>query len=639
MKNLAFLACFLFISIIEIHAQYRPDLAISKIPLELLKEANAVVRHESGRFEVESIKTAKETRRMTVTRFNKEAGFKNLYISYDMNSKVGKVKIELYDAFGNQIRKVKKDEIKDYASFDGVSLYSDNRYKKVDLTHGNYPYTIVYEYEIQHKGLLHYPREAIQSAYKTSIENWDFTIKTPENMAFQYRVFNLDIQPKETVVAGFKTLVFAVKNEQPFKREPLTPTETSIEPIILFIPEKFGTDQYIGDMSSWDKYGKFMYELNSKHNNLSTEMIAKVKEMTAAATTDVEKIDILYKYVQENMRYVSVQLGIGGWKSYDAAYVEKNKYGDCKALTWFTKSMLESIGIASYPALVLAGREHTTMSHPEDFSYPRFNHVILTIPSEETWLECTSNDAPTNYLGSFTDNRSVLLITEEGGKLSRTPTTPIEKNARTTKTAVKLSENGAANIVSSSLMTGPSQERLRSRQSYYSQEELEKWFLKSTNLPSCEIQKLAIQADPDRPKALFDYEVTVRKYGSKGGKRIFVPANCINPFDNVPDAVEERHHPVAVKRGYLESDEIILQLPEGYKIESIPNETMELTSEFGEYSIQVENNEETGELIYQRKLKILPVELPAERYNELREFYLQIAKADKMKLVLVEKKT
>lgn len=639
MKNLTFIACFLFISISGMHAQDRPELAVSHIPLELLSEANAVVRQENGVFEVTSIKTAKETRKMIVTRFNKQAGFRNLYISYDMHSKVGKVKIALYDASGKQIRKVKKDEIKDYASYDGVSLYSDNRYKKVDLAHGSYPYTIVYEYEIQHKGLLHYPSEVIQSAYKTSIEDWTFTIKTPEASAFQYRVFNLEVEPQETTNEGVKTLTFEVKNQKPFKREPLIPTDTRVEPIILFIPEKFGTDEYIGDMSSWEAYGKFMYELNSKHNNLSSEMKAKVKEMTAAATTDAEKIDILYKYVQENMRYVSVQLGIGGWRSYDAAYVEKNKYGDCKALTWFTKSMLESIGIESYPALVLAGGEHTTMNHPEDFSYPLFNHVILTIPSEDTWLECTSKDAPTNYLGSFTDNRSVMLITKDGGKLTRTPATPIEKNATTTKTTVKLTADGAATVVSSSLLTGPSHERMRSRQSYYSEEELKKWFLRTTNLPSCEIQKLAVQADPDRPKALLDYEVTVRKYGSKGGKRIFVPANCLNPFGRVPDAVEERQHPVAVKRGYMESDEVTLHVPEGFEVESIPNESLELTSEFGEYVIQVENNVETGQLVYKRKLKILPVDLPAERYEELRSFYQQIAKADKMKLVLVEKKT
>lgn len=639
MKNLTLLTVFALILTLKVGAQERPDLAVIHIPVHLLEGANAVVRHESGVFEVSDIKHALETRKMTVTRLNKQASFKNLYISYDSDTKVGKVKIELYDQSGNLIRKLKKDELEDYASFDGFSLYTDNRYKKADLSHGHYPYTIVYEYEVQYKGLQMYPNESIQSAYKTSIEKWDFTIKTPVDIGYRYRVFNIDVATNESVVDGVKALSFQLSNQLPVRYEDFSPTDTQIDPMILFIPEKFGTDQYVGDMSSWDAYGKFMYDLNKFHNNLSPEMKAEVESMTAAATTNAEKIDILYRYVQENMRYVSVQLGIGGWRAYDAAYVEKNKYGDCKALTWFTKSMLEAIGIESFPALVYAGEEHTDMNYSEDFSYPMFNHVILTIPSENIWLECTSKENPTNYLGTFTDDRTVLLITENGGKLSHTPAIPIEKNALTGKTTIDLTEKGEAFITSSNLLTGPAHEDFRDLENYYSAEELEKWFLQTTDLPSCELKKITIQSDKDRPKALFNYEATVGKYGSKGGKRLFVPVNCINSFDDVPDALEKRLWPVVVKRGYMESDEITLNFPAGYEVESIPQASIDLKSEFGEYTVQIESKEQTRQLIYKRSLKIFPVNLPAERYDDLRNFYLEIAKADKMKMVLVEKKS
>lgn len=639
MKNLTLITSFFFLFLFQINAQDRPDLAIDNIPANLLEGVNAVIRHESGLFIVDENGSAVESRKMEITRLNKQAQHKKFYVGYDMHSKIGKIRIELYDAQGNLIRKLKKDEINDFAAYDGVSIYSDNRMKRASLTHSSYPYTIVYEYDIQHKGLLTYPSERIPFFEKTSTEQWDFTIKVPTSMPFKYRVFNSPITPEEKITDNIQSLTFATKNIQPVKKEPLIPTDTRVSPMVAFLPEKFSMDGYSGGMSDWNAFGKFMFDLNKSHNNLSEEMIAEVKKMTAEATTNAEKIDILYKYVQENMRYVSIQLGIGGWQSFDAAYVEKNKYGDCKALTWFTKSMLESIGIESYPALVLAGKEHTMMSHPEDFSYPQFNHVILTIPSEEIWMECTSTISPTNYLGSFTDNRSVLLITEEGGKLTRTPMIPVEKNAATRKVDIQLSENGEATVINSTLLTGPQQENIRYFEKNYSKEELEKWFLYTTSLPSCEIKKLEIQADRDHPKALLNYEVSVRKYGSKGGKRMFVPANCINPFDDVPDALENRQHPVVVKRGYVESDEITLHLPEGYEVESIPKSAIELTSEFGDYTIDIENNKETGQLVYKRKLKILPVDLPAERYDALREFYLQIAKMDKMKVVLVEERT
>jgi hypothetical protein len=518
-------------------------------------------------------------------------------------------------------------------------LYSDTRFKLVDLNQNNYPYTIVYEYEILHKHIMVYPKEYYISALKTSVQNWNFTIKVPFSVGFDYRVFNSELTPLEEKTKDFRVLKFNKKDIKPFKIEPLMPTINNVCPYIAFIPKKFEVEGYVGNMSTWKDYGLFLSNLNKEHNNLSIETTSLIKNLTANAKTTSEKIDIVYKHVQDNMRYVSVQLGIGGWKSFDAAYVEKNKYGDCKALTYYTKSLLEAIEIPSYPALVECYDKNTNMSHPEDFSFPDFNHVILNIPSEDIWLECTQTDSPTNYLGSFTDNRSVLLITEDGGKLTRTPVIPIEKNAVTRKVIIKLNENGAATIVNSTLLTGPKQENIRYFETNYSQEELEKWFLHSTSLPSCEIQKIAIQADSDRPKVLLDYEVLVRKYGSKSGKRMFVPVNCISRFDNVPDALEERHFPVVVNRGYVESDEITLQLPEGYEVESIPNKEMALNSEFGEYTLKVTTSPAAGELVYTRELKILPVDLPAERYNDLRTFYQEIAKADKMKLVLVEKKT
>ncbi|NJL74106.1 MAG: transglutaminase domain-containing protein [Saprospiraceae bacterium] len=178
-------------------------------------------------------------------------------------------------------------------------------------------------------------------------------------------------------------------------------------------------------------------------------MYNTIKSLTAQASSEEEKVAILYRYMQQNMRYVSVKLGIGGWQTFDATYVEQNKYGDCKALSNFMKAMLKVIDIPAYTVLVYAGESRLPYEVEEDFSFPRFNHVILHIPKLNYWLECTNPINPPNYLGSFTSDRNVLLVTEEGGKLIRTPRISNDLNRKISATEIHLETTGAATIKNS----------------------------------------------------------------------------------------------------------------------------------------------------------------------------------------------
>lgn len=120
-----------------------------------------------------------------------------------------------------------------------------------------------------------------------------------------------------------------------------------------------------------------------------------------AKATDFEKIDTLYKYLQRNYRYVSVQLGIGGRMPKSATEVYENKFGECKRLSNLMKAMLKEAGITAQYSKVRVGREEDDIM--VDFPAQQFNHIILRVPlSEEVlWLECTSKYLPTGYLGDL----------------------------------------------------------------------------------------------------------------------------------------------------------------------------------------------------------------------------------------------
>ncbi len=607
-----------------------PNYAVDNIPDSLLENVHTVIRYQHQQYIVESVGKATEKVKAAITIVNNKSTYDDFRVYYDQFTKVGKIKARIYDATGKKVRDISKSEVNDYAAFDGFSLYNDLRLKHIDFTYGSYPYTIEYDYEISHNGLQSYGSWVPQQ-YKTSIENSIFEFMIPENMDFRYKAFNLPQAPEIKNEEGQKKHIWQLQQKVVVPKEANTPNTYQPLPILRTLPNDFEVDGYKGNMETWQSFGQFMYELNKNRDNLSPAMVEKVKTLTADATTPQEKIEVLYKYLQDNMRYVSVQLGIGGWQTFDANYVEENKYGDCKALTNFMKGMLKTAGIKAYASLIAAGEQRIEIK--EDFTTPYFNHVILHVPSEEVWLECTSTNNPVNYLGASTENRPTLLITEQGGVLTKTPA--ITNNTQIGKTSIKLGENGSATVNTTTKLTGKLHEVFRYLVHNYSQEEQEKWFTKNQEFPTFEIEKLDLSAADNASEADCDYTLKVNRYATKAGKRLFVPLNLVNQMNRSLPKDNNRKQPVEFELEYEDKDEIIFQLPSSYKVESMPKGVEKITSPYGTYSVEITEKEDT--VIYKRSLKINAVKVPAEEYETLREFYKKISKLDKTKLVLVQK--
>ena len=607
-----------------------PAYAVDKIPAALKENANAVIRAHHHEFKVYSIKEAKEKVKGVITIFNENSSYGYLVVHYNQSKKIGKIKAKIYNKTGGEIRKIEKSEIIDHQAYDGISIYSDARMKYIDFSYGVYPYTIEYEYEIEHSGFRGYPIWQSQQ-YKTGVETSTFTLSLPEQMTFRYQAQNLaTAEPVITTKEGRKAHQWSINQAKAILKEAYCPEGYQILPLLITVPTEFHIDGYTGNMGTWQSFGQFMYNLNKDRGQLSPRMQALVREKTATATTDAEKVAILYQYLKDNMRYVSVQLGIGGWQAFDAKYVEQNKYGDCKALTYFMKAMLDEIDIPSHPALVNAGDQSLIIQ--EDFATPYFNHIILKVLLDEPiWLECTSNISPTGYLGSFTKERPVLLITEKGGIVDHTPSNTEE--AQIGATTIALTATGGATITNQTLFKGTAHESFRRKAVYASKEEQEKWFLKYQNFPSFSIEELTFSASDTTAEAQCGYTIKVPRYASKAGKRLFIPLNKVNPLGMSLSKDSDRVHPVALSQTFKETDQIILQLPEGYTIESLPKPTA-LESPYGTYTTTLEVVDQT--IVFKRNLTLPAQQVPAAEYEQLRAFLKAILKADSAKMVLVE---
>ena len=599
------------------------------IPLDLVKNANAVIRDQDIEFSVKSAGEATLRERRVVTLFNNKSHYDILVLHYSSFNKLGKIKGKVYNGMGQFVREISKSEIRDVSAISSFSIYEDSRVRYVDVDNNEFPYTVEFEYEMTYHDLLDYPNWKVEE-FGAAVQNASFTLDLPAGFEVQFKTENLGVQPVENTAKGRRYLKWTMGNLPAVKSEPYSPPPAELLPMLLVSPHVFEAEKYTGSMASWKDFGNFMNKLMQGRDELSPAMKTTVRQLTANAATEQEKINVLYRYLQQNMRYVSVQLGIGGWQPFDAKYVEANKYGDCKALSNFMKAMLKEAGIPSYPVLIYAGDLKYEVT--EDFATPMFNHMILHVPSQNYWLECTSNTSPANYLGDWTADRNVVLLTEQGGVLAHTPELPATANFEGNEVSIQLQANGQAVLEVNSVRRCSKQDWYRQAVQEFSKEDLRKKFQESLSLPGFTFENLAIQSTADKPESTINFKAAIPRYASKAGKRLFIPFNAFNPFTDIPPANEKRLHPVVVRNGYTEEDKITITIPAGYNVESLPGEDFLLESAFGKFSLKTSQSE--GVITIVRQLEILPVRLPAEEYNAWRDFYKEIAKMDGAKVVL-----
>lgn len=610
------------------------DYSILSIPPELIEDANSIVRNSELTFNVLGPGEAIETKRTVVTLLNDKSPYDLLFAMYDNSKKIKSASAAVYDAFGKRIEKFKLSDFEDVSAISSFSIYDDDRVKYLEIGYSKYPFTVVFEFERVYKDIFDYPDWHVQQFSSVSVQQSSYTIEVPTGLDVRYKVENFEPEFKESK-GNRDVYEWSISNLHPIKKEPYSPHIAEVNPILYVAPTLFEIEGYSGDMSSWASFGDFQYLINKDRDALSAELKAEISKLISEADTDEEKVRILYRYLQDNTRYVSVQLGIGGWQTFDAQYVETNKYGDCKALTNFMKSMLREVGIESYAALIYAGSNPPPIS--DEFSQPMFNHVVLYVPEKDSdngnWLECTSSENPAFYLGYSNENRQALLVTPDGGKLIDTPVSQAMDNYLETSASVIINEDGGAGVDVKSLFNGRQQESLRTRWAKAKKEEQEEWLHDYLDLPSFETDVFTIVADDDQPIVDVSYSIDVKKYGSKSGKRLFIKPNMLNRFSNVPDAVEERINPIVNKYAFIDRDSISFMLPQGFRPESVPTEDFELDTEFGTYTLKT--TIEGNKMIYIRTMELKPFHLPADRYEDMRNFYKKVKKMDNSKVVFV----
>lgn len=616
-------------------AQRSSPYLVASIDESLKENADAVIRLHQRHFIIKSIDQAEMEERKVITIFNKDADFLGFVAEgYDKLTKITDFDASVYDANGNLMKKLKKDDIIDQSYINGFSLYEDNRVRGADLSQKIYPYTVDFSVKLSFKFLYSIRDWQVLRYENVAVEKSIFQVSAPENLKPKFKSLNVPSEAIKTFDQNKQEVSYqwVFENLPAQELEPYSNEQFVDNPRILASPTKFRYEGYEGKMSTWNDIAKWQFTLNDGRNDLSDQARKQVRKLVEGVESDEEKIKLIYEFMQNRTRYVSIQLGIGGLQPFPTSVVENKGYGDCKALSFYTQALLKEVGIESYYTWVHAGSNPPEI-HP-DFPDNYGNHIILCVPNkgDTLWLECTSQTLPMGFLGSMTSDRDVIAMTPEGAKILHTPAYKASNNQYTTTGDITIDKEGnATSQIAINFKGGATSDTGVLGVIYQNEDEKKEWLRSWVDIPSYELNEYQFEETKDRiPEVDLSLDMNIRKVASVSGSRLLLQPNLLSARSYVPKTLD-RMTPIHYKLSRRVTDTLNFKLPEGAFIERLP-EKIEISSDFGDYSVEFLQMD--GQLTYIRSMQYKPGTYEAEKYDDLIKFYKSVRRADRKKVII-----
>jgi len=555
----------------------------------------------------------------------------NFSIQLDRNRNLEQFSVMLTDAYGQILRKIKISELErtEYSTH----LADDCYYLYTDIESPTYPVTMTLDFRLrQTANVVSYPMFMPQTDYDTAVSEAYYELTLCHEATYQYNATGCDYRPSETIdKKGRRTLTFSVHNLPPIHYEPYMPPLNECLPTIYLTPLQFKYFNTQGSLVSWQSLGKWYFELLKGRDQLPQDAKDKVHQLTEGITSVRQRIAVLYQLLRETTRYVSIQLGIGGYQPTSATEVWKTGFGDCKALTNYMAALLRESGLHSIYTLISTNYKRLMKDMP---NFQQLNHVVLGVPDrgDTIWIECTNPQLPLGYVHPDIAGHDAVCITPQGGCMVRLPEYADSLNLRNPQTTVPLSADGSAHITISD--------------EYQGDRMLEAWFTNQLDatkrdetipslyhLPHSKLNNvnISIHTDAyDTPLGKIAVLAHSTRYGNMTSKRIFLSLNPLKTtFKKLPVTV--RQQLLNFKQGRMDRERLVVQLPQGYTVEAMPN-NVKAETPFGRFEQRISRGD--GKLTIERTLLLHHGSWPAAQATEAAGFFQTVEKQYNSRLVL-----
>lgn len=336
----------------------------------------------------------------------------------------------------------------------GGELYQDTRYKLLKIPAAEPGNVIGYEYEQKQRPYI------LEDVWRLQVEipvrRARYVLRLPEGWEFDTVWVNRPAQ--KPVPTDKNEWVWDLQDIAPVEEEPAMPDWRSVAGwlAVTYFPRRQDTNEK--SPASWSDIGRWYARLVEGRRQASPEIRQKVAELTSATADVMDKTRALAAFVQKDIRYVAIKIGIGGYQPHPAQDVFKYRYGDCKDKVTLLRAMLHEIGVESYYVLIHHNRGVVKPEAPT----LGFDHAILAIrlPQGITTqglystvehknlgkllvFDPTDELTPLGFLPQSLQANYGLLVTEQGGELIKLPLLPPTLNRLFRSAKLALTSYGA----------------------------------------------------------------------------------------------------------------------------------------------------------------------------------------------------
>lgn len=530
----------------------------------------------------------------------------------------------------------------------GSELISDVKDKMLQIPAADPGNVVGYEYEQEEQPMV------LQDVWRLQHEvpgrELHYSLQLPSG--WEYKASWINYPEAKPTQAGNNQWEWVIHDVKGIRTEQRMPPIVGVagQMTLSFFPPGGAA---LNGFSNWLEMGKWYSNLTSGRRDASPDIINQVKTLTSSAPATLAKIRALAQFVQHDVRYVAIELGIGGFQPHSAPEVFSHHYGDCKDKATLLSSMLTQIGVESFYVVINAERGAVSPQSPASVGV--FNHAILAIqlppntsdpslvatvdhPRFGTLLyfDPTNELTPFGEIGGYLQENYGLLVTTDGGELVELPRQLPARNSIVRAGKLTLEPSGAlrGQVDETRMGDRAAAERWRLRTVTQSSERvkpIEDLLADSLSLFHITQASIINLNLTDQPFG-FHYEFVVQNYAKDMGGLLLVRPRVLGvKASGILETREPRQFPIEFEGPSRDSDTFDITIPTGFVVEDVPP-PVDADYSFASYHAKTEVK--GNQIHYSRTFEVKELSVPVSRAEELKKFYRMIAGDERNTVVL-----